>query len=207
MTILSDFKTKIGYTLTDKDQYFIDQYIYPAIQQINKNIYFLENITIQLSDSTYEYDLSVVADPVIPDGIEEIVFRDIYDDIGYRLNIDYFIIGMNKLKFNRPSSEKIKLTVNKYFKKPTTSTDGNIFKDLIVDLINFASAKYSYDNLVGNSGNAGVESYREANLSIKYGSFSSRKSDYQNQMSTILKDIYNGKYGKGNQFLSSFQIF
>ena len=69
MSLLDDFKIRIGETDTTNDIYLTSNYLNPAIRKSNNYIYNLKTTTLTLSLNKTLYDISVDASPPITDSL------------------------------------------------------------------------------------------------------------------------------------------
>lgn len=188
MTLLDDFKTTIGVTGTDNDQYYIDYYLTPAIDRATVLATNIKKTTVQLTQDTQTYDLtdSNIASPVVDAaGVQDLLVDGSYiSSLQYKRDFYFptptslFVVDTS-ISFTGPMTFKY----NEFYSKPTTTpTETNAPTVLWPAIIKYAQGLYQLDQLTDGSSAAGVERKREENLEVSYGSLDNRRQVIDDSM-------------------------
>ena len=182
MTLLSDFKTEIGETTNDNNQYYIDNFFRPALDKLSQLSANIKKTKVTLTNGTQSYDLTTsVADPVVGDaGIYEIVFDGEFH-FPYNYKREVVLSDPTTLYFvdsDTPITGDLSIKYKSYYSTPTwsdptyTETDAPARK--LVYVKQWAVAHY-YQSLTARSNSSGaVEEKKEDNLMIRYGNLEER---------------------------------
>jgi hypothetical protein len=173
MTLLSDFKTEIGVTGTSQDQYFVDNFLRPALDKLTQLCVNIKTTKVTLVSGTQSYNLTS-ANPSVGAGIYELVFDGTYS-FPYYYKRDVVLQNPTTLYFvsaNLVSSGTLDLKYKAYYSSPVVSptyVETDAPSNKLVYVKQWAVAHYKEMQTLIGSEDGAIQSKSEDGLSVSYG--------------------------------------
>lgn len=202
MTLLSDFKTLTGINSTISDAFIINYYLRPAIDKASEVCMNFKETKITLTSGVQLYDLTdeSIANPVIADsGVESpVIDGSTYTYLQYAK--DYVLQNPTTLFIvdkDLAYNGEIYFKYNEYYSIPQDDpyVETNLPKTLWNAVLRYSHGVYAKESLLNFNNTNGVESKKEDNLSVSYGSINNRRQLIDYNMIHAVKDMkkINGK--------------